>query len=112
MYDKEKTPPAVSINGYRVVVPNNATATKQALFNTGPLIIVVAASNWVMYDDGVFDGCSYNDTAPVQNLDLNHLVVLTGWGKVRGLNVWHVRNSWGPSWGDRGYINLLMEDDG
>ena len=43
---------------------------------------------------GVFTNCKTN---------LNHGVVLVG---VEESGVWKLRNSWGASWGDKGYIRL------
>src|SRR5476649_1810694 len=33
---------------------------------------------------------------------INHAVVIVGWDDAR--SAWHVRNSWGPDWGEDGYI--------
>ena len=102
----QKSPAAVTIEGYKVVSPNNdPDATQAALVNTGPLAISVAAEPWMMYDSGIFDGCSYS-----KNIDMDHLVLLTGYGVDKGKKFWNVRNSWNGRWGEKGYIRLLWED--
>jgi len=58
-----------------------------------------------MYSKGVITG--YN-TCPGGWNDLDHCVLLTGYGTDAATNVpyWNVKNSWGSSWGEAGYIRL------
>jgi len=96
---------AVSMTGYTNVDSNNQTAVMDALVNGGPLGIVVDAGGWGMYWSGVFDSCSYSE-----NIDLDHGVLLVGYGEENGKKFWIVRNSWGGSWGREGYIYLARDD--
>lgn len=43
---------------------------------------------------------------------LDHLVVLEGYGtdETTGEDYWLVRNSWGPLWGEQGYVRLKRVD--
>jgi len=47
---------------------------------------------------GVFSGCSTKS--------INHAVTVVGWGTQNGTPYWIVKNSWGSSWGDGGYIKI------
>ena len=44
-------------------------------------------------------------------MNLNHSVVISGWGVDPKTNTkyWIVRNSWSASWGEAGYIRLKRE---
>lgn len=52
------------------------------------------ASNWGLYKRGVFSNCGTT---------LNHGVIATGYTSLKN---WVIRNSWGPSWGENGYMRL------
>lgn len=75
---------------------------KAALNSFGPLSICVNA-DWDNYDGGVFaDSCSGSYNA------LDHCVQLVGYDTTAATPYWIVRNSWGPSWGEKGHIWLPM----
>ncbi len=76
----------------------------QSMKARGPASICVAAAN---------DWFSYTGPAPYAGncrngyYDLNHCVQLVGFQKTsESAGYWIARNSWGTSWGDKGYIYL------
>lgn len=90
--------PVAKMASFSVIEPNDFYTILVRLVEHGPLAVSIDASNWHLYESGVYDGC--NKT----HLDLNHAVQLVGMTN----NSWIVRNSWGPEWGENGYIRLAM----
>jgi len=99
--DMSKVKPAVNVSKYVDLPSNELAPVLQWLTNSGPLAISVDASTWSGYGGGVFDGC--NNANP----DLDHAVQCVGFGTDPSLgDYWLVRNSWGPDYGEDGYIRL------
>lgn len=70
-------------------------ALKKALCEHGPLAVAVAVTNaFKAYTSGVFNE---NSTA-----NINHGVTLVGWDD--GKKAWRIKNSWGPGWGENGFM--------
>jgi C1A family cysteine protease len=92
--------PAGAITGVTHVSKGSADALKSAL-NKNPVAIGIEAdqSAFQFYSGGILSGtCGKN---------LDHSVLAVGYGS----NYWKVKNSWGASWGDNGYIKLTMTGD-
>jgi hypothetical protein len=78
---------------------------KAAIYQHGTISVGVSAGdNWGSYRGGKFTGCQSG------NPQLNHAVNLVGWSDSGGY--WIMRNSWGTSWGDRGYMLIPYGCDG
>lgn len=92
--------PKAQISGYKQLTENNYEELMNAVAQVGPIAISVDASTWSAYDSGIFDGCNQ------KNPDIDHAVVLVGYGTDNGKDYWLVRNSWSASWGENGYIRL------
>jgi cathepsin L len=97
--------PKAKISGYVKLPENNAHALMYAVATKGPIAVSVDASTWSSYKSGIFNGCNQS------NPDINHAVVLVGYGEDSGQKYWLVRNSWSASWGESGYIRLARFDN-
>ncbi len=86
------------ITSYVNVQPNNETALMAAVAQQ-PVSVAVQASglDWQFYMGGILsDACG---TA------LDHGVLVVGYGNTTS-PYWIVKNSWGPTWGESGYIRI------
>ncbi|KAK8871909.1 hypothetical protein M9Y10_007655 [Tritrichomonas musculus] len=72
------------------------------LIKWGPTSVCIDASgaSFMLYDGGIYKG---SDCRTAQN----HAVCVVGYGTEGENPYWIVRNSWGPSWGEAGYIRML-----
>jgi cathepsin L len=95
---------AVKATGYVKNPENDAAAFETALATKGPMAITVAAEPWQLYGGGLFTGCS---TGFIKDNTLDHGVQAVGYTA----DYWIVRNSWGGSWGEKGYIRISRAAD-
>jgi C1A family cysteine protease len=69
--------------------------------STGPVSIAIDASTWSSYTGGIMSVCGH---------DINHAVQAVG-VDASSNGYWKVRNSWGPNWGENGFIRLAYGQD-
>lgn len=79
---------------------------KNAIITYGAVTAGVCVDNgWYTYSGGV-----YNPTSNVCGGSTNHQIVLVGWNDAT--QSWILRNSWGPSWGESGYMRIRYNPTG
>lgn len=95
--------PVVKVKGYKTIA-NGDIAHIEAL-QTGPISVAIAASSsaFQFYSSGVLTACS--------DRSINHGVVLTGYKDIDGTPAYVLRNSWGASWGNQGYMYIATGKD-
>jgi len=95
--DALKTQHVITISGH-VDLPNDETQMATWIYTNGPLAVAVDALTWQTYAGGIMRDC------PAGQLD--HGVLAVGFDDAYTPAYWIVKNSWGTSWGENGYIRI------
>ena len=93
------------VSSFTKVQAMNENALASAIATVGPVSVNIEATNsFSAYSHGVFN----DPHCPHDGYTINHAVVAVGYGHdtTTGMDYWVVRNSWGPSWGESGYVRM------
>jgi cathepsin H len=73
------------------------------LFNEGPISIAYqVVDDFRFYSSGIYSSLDCKQGP----MDVNHAVLIVGYGEEDGVKYWIVKNSWGDSWGEKGYFRI------
>jgi C1A family cysteine protease len=89
------------------ITARDTNAMKTALAKS-PFSIAIEADQRVFqsYKSGIFNATDCGTT-------LDHATAVVGWGTSNGVEYWLMRNSWGASWGESGYMRIqIVSGDG
>jgi len=87
-----------TVSKYTDVKKNDETGLMTAV-NIEPVSVAVDAATWQFYKKGVMTGLC--------GKQLDHGVLLIGYGTEAPNDYWLVKNSWGTIWGEKGTIRLV-----
>eukprot|EP00928_Gymnodinium_smaydae_P011413 TRINITY_DN14214_c0_g2_i1.p1 TRINITY_DN14214_c0_g2~~TRINITY_DN14214_c0_g2_i1.p1 ORF type:complete len:460 (-),score=102.75 TRINITY_DN14214_c0_g2_i1:438-1817(-) len=91
--------PFGAVRGGKQVVSENENALMEAVAQQ-PVGVAVDGSGpaFQLYHGGVLKGACGSD--------VNHAVLLVGYGTDNGVDYFKIKNSWGPGWGEGGYARI------
>lgn len=96
---------AAEISGMVRIESGSESSLLAAVATVGPIAVTVDASSssFRFYSGGVLD------TVHCSSTTLNHAMAIIGYGSSKGRKYWLVKNSWGKSWGEGGYIKMVRD---
>ncbi|KAK8841028.1 hypothetical protein M9Y10_027865 [Tritrichomonas musculus] len=94
------------ITEYISVEEDSEDDLKEKIAQYGIASVTISANNapFMSYTGGILD----NDQCSIFT---DHAVAAVGYGSENGSDYWIVRNSWGISWGEEGYVRMIRNKD-
>merc|ERR1719469_257218 len=81
----------------------------------GPIVVSFEPNDdFMFYSGGIFGQQKLGVPAPLaahssEWQQVDHAVLLVGWGEELGQKFWIVQNSWGESWGEDGFFRIARD---
>lgn len=89
------------ITGFATITPNDEKTMKEVIATLGPLACSVKGiESLLVYKEGIYSDEECN------KVEVNHSILVVGYGSENGKDFWIVKNSWDKTWGEEGYFRL------
>mmetsp|Transcript_14264 Transcript_14264/g.44875 ORF Transcript_14264/g.44875 Transcript_14264/m.44875 type:complete len:382 (+) Transcript_14264:88-1233(+) len=94
---------------------SSSAAMMMELYRNGPLVVSFEPTeDFMFYAGGVFGQQHLGVPAPLRKhasewQQVDHAVLLVGWGEELGQKYWLVQNSWGNTWGEDGFFRIARD---
>lgn len=95
------------VSGYLSIAEGDEDDLAAKVEINGPTSVSIDASVWSfqLYESGIYDEPKCSKSS------INHSVGCVGFGVEGDTKYWIVRNSWGTSWGEEGYMRMIWENN-
>nr|ACU82390.1 cathepsin L 2 [Pheronema raphanus] len=106
-FDENKA--VAKVTGYKKIPKMDCNSLKNAAAVTGPISVAMDASHnsFQIYSSGIYDP----KRCGKRNRQLDHGVLVVGYGTESGEDFWLIKNSWGEDWGMQGYFKIAVGKD-
>jgi len=101
---KSSCSPVAHLSKCSDVKPNDQISLKGAVAQQPVSIAIEADTKYFQsYSSGIL-------TSATCGTNLDHGVLIVGYGEENGIKYWLVKNSWSTTWGDNGYVKIARSD--
>ncbi|XP_037952781.1 procathepsin L [Teleopsis dalmanni] len=100
---QNETETGIQIRDYARIKPGDEQKMKEVIATLGPLACSMNAApiSFEQYMGGIYDDDECNQD------DVNHSVVVVGYGTENGKDYWIIKNSYSSNWGENGFMRIL-----
>jgi len=89
------------ITGFAAISPKDEKTMKEIIATLGPLACSVnGLESLLLYKSGIYADEKCNEG------EVNHSILVVGYGTENGQDYWIVKNSWDKAWGEDGFFRL------